>query len=172
MQKWRSPKDYYWENRHNKFLRKPAAMIMDEKQKQLAAANKSALVSVAAAEEAQRREEEEKEKQRKRNYERPWLHNFVELAADEIRFEQELLKQTAKDKGEGKNKNKQWKGPPGARQGKNALIEADQSRDESKKSKGAKVKKDDRKSTVQAGASSSKPRVTIVDQGKVPTQDD
>lgn len=30
------------------------------------------------------------------DYERPWLHHYLQLAADEIRFDQELAKQTDK----------------------------------------------------------------------------
>lgn len=37
--------------------------------------------------------EEERKKREARDYDRPWLHNYLTLAADEIRFEQELLKQ-------------------------------------------------------------------------------
>lgn len=104
MQRWRCPQDYYWESRQNKYLRKPATMIQKENDIKLGKTAGGALGIAAQATAAQNEaikqqkieeqmREEERKKREARNYDRPWLHNFLTLAADEIRFEQELLKQ-------------------------------------------------------------------------------
>ncbi|CAL8094551.1 unnamed protein product [Orchesella dallaii] len=106
MQRWRRPIDYYYEPRQNKYLRKPASMIADEK------ANAAAAGMAAAGGKGGPGDggvigpdgnyisnaDIQKEKDR-RDYERPWLHNYILLAADEIRFEQELKKKTKAKKG-------------------------------------------------------------------------
>lgn len=106
MQRWRCPPDYYWEARQNKYLRKPATMIRKENDikegKTGGGATAQAAADAAATNAALKQQKieeqmaaEERRKREARDYDRPWLHNFLSLAADEIRFEQELLKQNS-----------------------------------------------------------------------------